>query len=105
MNYSGILVMTRPQNISTVSDALDALEGVEVFQQEPETGRIVAVLEAENIKTETDLLKAIKSLPDVAAAEMVYHYFEDDQEVISQIPADLDKLQGLGTVPEVLRDN
>ena len=105
MNYSGILVMAKPQSIPQVSDALNALEGVEVFQQEPETGRIVAVVEAENIKAETDMLKAIKCLPDVAAAEMVYHYFEDDQEVVSHIPTDLDKLQGLGTVPEALQDN
>jgi nitrate reductase NapD len=105
MNYSGILVMARPQNVPRVSDALNALEGVEVFQQEPESGRIVAVLEAENIKAETDVLQAIKALPGVAAAEMVYHYFEEDEEVLTHIPAELDSLQGLGTVPEALQDN
>jgi periplasmic nitrate reductase NapD len=105
MNYSGILVLARPENIPKVSDALNALEGVEVFQQEPDTGRIVAVLEAENIKAETDMLQAIKALPGVAAAEMVYHYFEDDQEVITHIPAELDKLQGMGAVPQALQDN
>ncbi|NWG40086.1 MAG: chaperone NapD [Hydrogenophilaceae bacterium] len=105
MNYSGILVMARPQNIPDVSIALNSLEGVEVFQQEPETGRIVAVLEAESIKAETDMLQTIKALPGVAAAEMVYHYFEDDQEILTHIPEELDKLQGLGTVPEALQDN
>lgn len=105
MNYSGILVMARPQNIPNVCQALDSLDGVEVFQQEPETGRIVAVLEAENIKAETDMLQAIKALPGVAAAEMVYHYFEDDKEVITNIPEELDKLQGLGAVPQALQDN
>lgn len=105
MNYSGILVMARPQNFPNVSTALSAIDGVEVFQQEPETGRIVAVLEADSIKAETDMLQAIKALPGVAAAEMVYHYFEDDQEVITQIPEELDKLQGLGAVPAALQDN
>jgi nitrate reductase NapAB chaperone NapD len=105
MNYSGILVMARPQNFPAVNDALNALEGVEVFQQEPETGRIVAVLEAENIKAETDMLQSIKALPGVAVAEMVYHYFEDDKEVITDIPEELDKLQGLGAVPAALQDN
>lgn len=105
MNYSGILVLVRPQSVPVVCDALSALDGVEVFQQEPETGRIVAVLEAESIKAETDMLQAIKALPGVAAAEMVYHYFEDDHEVITNIPEELDKLQGLGAVPEALRDN
>jgi len=105
MNYSGILVMARSHNIPDVSIALNSLEGVEVFQQEPETGRIVAVLEADSIKSETDMLQAIKALPGVAAAEMVYHYFEDDHEIITNIPEELDKLQGLGAVPEALQDN
>jgi periplasmic nitrate reductase NapD len=103
MNYSGILVMAKPQNIPGISNALNALEGVEVFQQEPESGRIVAVLEAENIQAETDALRSIKALPGVAVAEMVYHYFEDDQEIITQIPAELDQLQGLGAVPESMQ--
>lgn len=104
MNYSGILIKVKPQNILNVSQALNALEGVEVFQEEPETGRIVAVLEAESIKAETDILQAIKTLPGVATAEMVYHYFEDDQEIITRIPPEFDQLQGLGAVPRFLQD-
>lgn len=105
MNYSGILVMAKPQNMSNIRDAMNALDGVEVFQQEIETGRIVAVLEADSIQAETDLLRTIKALPGVAAAEMVYHYFEDDQQSISHIPPELDNLQGLGTVPQALQGN
>ena len=105
MNYYGILVMAKPQNVSNVSAALNTIDGVEVFQQEPESGRIVAVLEAESIKAETDLLQAIKALPGVAVAEMVYHYFEDDEEVITHIPEALDKLHGMGIVPTSLQEN
>jgi nitrate reductase NapAB chaperone NapD len=105
MNYSGILVMARPENLPTVVQSLNALEGVEVFQQDGENGRVVAVLEAENIRAETDILQTIKALPGVAAAEMVYHYFEDDHEVITHIPEELDKLQGMGAVPQALQDN
>ncbi len=105
MNYSGVLVMAKPSNLQVARDALNALAGVEVFQIDRERGRIVAVLEADSIKAETELLQCIKSLPGVAAAEMVYHYFEDDNEVITHIPEELDKLQGLGAVPEALRDN
>jgi nitrate reductase NapAB chaperone NapD len=97
--------MARPESLSSVCQSLDTLQGVEVFQQDTETGRIVAVLEAESIKAETDLLQSIKKLPGVAAAEMVYHYFEDDREVITDIPAELDKLQGMGVVPTTLQDN
>ena len=62
MNYSGILIKVKPQNILNVSQALNALEGVEVFQEEPETGRIVAVLEAESIKAETEQLRSFHAL-------------------------------------------
>ena len=105
MNYSGILVMARPENIPSVSKALDTLEGVEVFQQDADAGRVIAVLEADNIKAETDILQSIKKLPGVAAAEMVYHYFEDDQEVITHIPPELDTLQGLDAVPQSLQEH
>jgi nitrate reductase NapAB chaperone NapD len=105
MNYSGVLVMARPENIPRVCASLKTLAGVEVFQEDAESGRIVAVLEADNIKAETDLLQSIKQLPGVAAAEMVYHYFEDDQEVITQIPPELDTLQGLGPAPQARQDN
>lgn len=105
MNYSGVLVMARPESIPHVCASLKTLAGVEVFQEDPESGRIVAVLEAENIKAETDLLQSIKKLPGVAAAEMVYHYFEDDQEVITQIPPELDTLQGLDPAPQAPQDN
>lgn len=105
MNYSGILVMGKPQNIQGICAALNALDGVEVFQQAPDQGRLIAVLEADSIKAETDILRAIKQLPGIAAAEMVYHYFEDDNEVITHIPEEFDNLQGLGAVPEALRDN
>jgi len=105
MNYSGILVMSKPQSMPDIRDALNALDGVEVFQQELETGRTVAVLEAENIQAETDMLRTIKSLPGVAVAEMVYHYFEEDQQIISHTPPELDNLQGLGAVPQALQGN
>ena len=105
MNYSGILVMGKPHNIADIGTAINALDGAQVFQQEPDRGRLVAVLEADDIKTETELLRAIKQVPGVAAAEMVYHYFEDDREIITHIPEELDALEGIGAVPASLQDN
>jgi len=105
MNFSGILVMARPENLPSVRLSLQTLAGVEVFQQDMETGRLIVVAEAENIQAETDLLQAIKKQPGVAAAEMVYHYFEDDRQVITGIPPELDKLQGLGAVPQALQED
>jgi nitrate reductase NapD len=95
MNLSGVLVVTRPDALSSVAKALCELPGVGVHQQDPATGRLVAVLEAEDIQAEIDLLKQIQSLPGVAMAEMVTHYFEEDTQLINEIPPELQSHGGL----------
>jgi len=95
MNLSGVLVVTRPDSLPLVAQALSQLTGVEVHQQDPESGRLVAVLEANTIQGETDLLRRIQSLPGVALAEMVTHYFGEDTQIINELPADLQSHPGL----------
>lgn len=97
MNLSGILVVTTPDQIGQVCDALNNLEGVEVYHTDESTGRIVVVQEAETIKDEVAGLKRIKELPGIVMAEMIHHYFGDNpsQESLEDIPEDLDKLTGL----------
>jgi periplasmic nitrate reductase NapD len=95
MNLSGVLVVARPDALPSVVQALSALPGVEVHQQNPASGRLVAVLEAEDIQGETDLLRRIQSLPGVALAEMVTHYFGEDTQIINELPAELQSHAGL----------
>ncbi len=95
MNLSGVLVVARPDTLSSVALALAALPGVEVHQQDPDSGRLVAILEAEDIKGETDLLKQIQSQPGVAMAEMVTHYFGEDQQIINELPVEFQSHPGL----------
>jgi nitrate reductase NapD len=94
MNLSGILVMTRPENLPGVVTELNALPGVEVHQQDP-LGRLVVVLEADRVKEETDGLRRIQAVPGVLMAEMVVHYFEDDDEALTELPPDIAVLPGL----------
>lgn len=94
MNLSGILVLARPENLPAVVAALDALPGVEVHQQDAQ-GRLVAVLEADGVRAEVDGLRRIKAVPDVLMAEMVFHYFEDDGESLSELPPEIAALPGL----------
>lgn len=94
MNLSGLLVMTRPEAMPQVIDTLNALPGVEVHQQDPH-GRLVVVMEADSVRAETDGLRRIQALPGVLVAEMVYHYFEDDDETVTELPADIAALPGL----------
>ncbi|MFN3749966.1 MAG: chaperone NapD [Thiobacillus sp.] len=94
MNLSGILVMVRPENLSAVVTELNALPGVEVHLEDP-AGRLVVVLEAESVRAETDGLRRIKTVPGVLMAEMVFHYFEDDEESLSELPPEIAALPGL----------
>lgn len=90
--------MTHPENLSRVVDGLGALPGVEVHQQDA-SGRIVVVLEAEGVRAETEGLRRIQKLPGVLMAEMVVHYFEDDDEVLSEVPPEIAALPGLNACP------
>lgn len=90
MNISGIVVVVRPENLDEAVHSLNALDGVEVHQTDQETGRIVVTQEAAAVSLEVDGIQRIKALPLVLMAEMVYHYFGEDQEILKGIPPELE---------------
>jgi nitrate reductase NapD len=90
MNISGILVIVSPERVESMVDHLNGMDGIDVHHIEAATGRIVITQEAESIKDEVDGLKRIRALPGIILAEMSYHNFEDDKELVDAIPADLD---------------
>lgn len=98
MNISAILVTTRPNNTNHMIETLNQLSGVEVYQNDPSTGKIIVIQEAESIHDEVDGLKKIKSLSGIVLAEMVEHYFGDDP---NQYPSsDLENIDATcGTQP------
>ncbi len=95
MNLSAILVVTSPQDLEACGAALTALPGVEIHYTDPPSGRIILTQEAESVDAEVAGLKRIKALSKVILAEFIYHYFEEDDEQVLQIPSDLDDLTGL----------
>ena len=102
MNLSGILVVVPPDQIVRSVERLNDLAGVEVHQTEAATGRIVVVQEAETIAAEVEGLKRIKKLPNVIMAELVYHYFAEDDQLVGEIPAELDGMKAVN-VPRYLK--
>lgn len=82
MNLSGIVVICQPPKLSAVSQALSELPGVEVHFEDRDQGKIVVVQEALSIAAEMNGLRRIKALPGVVLADMLYHYFEDDPEIL-----------------------
>ncbi len=79
MNLSAILVITAPAEVNACMILLGDLPGITVHHSDPATGKIIVTQEAESIDVEIEGLKHIKSLHGVAMAEMIYHYFEQDE--------------------------
>jgi nitrate reductase NapD len=105
MNISGILVIVSPQQVDSMVEQLARLDGIDVHHVDTATGRIVITQEAETIRDEMDGLKRIRALPGIILAEMSYHNFEDDTELLDGIPAELDA-EGLtnARIPAFLND-
>lgn len=95
MNLSAILVVASPSVFPDLIPALNALPGVEVHHLDAVTGRLIVMQEAPSVRAEVDGLKRIQALPGVALAELVYHYFAEDAELVQSLPPDLDEHEGL----------
>lgn len=95
MNLSGIAVSIRPRSFDETVDLLDALPGVEIHHQDLDSARVVVVQEADSIDAEVEGLKRIKAIPGVVVAELVYHYFADDQGTENKTPPELDAASGI----------
>jgi nitrate reductase NapD len=87
MNLSSILVFTSPDSLQTVHASLCALPGIEVHYQCLKSGRLIVIQEALDDESEMEGLQRIKALPQVMAAEMVYHHVDNDAEHDEPAPA------------------
>ena len=103
MNISGIAVTTQPEWVADVAHALSEIEGVEVFQADAASGKLVVVQEAASVGEEVEGFKRIRALPHVMAVDLGQHYFEHDKELIHAIPDELNSLEGI-RVPAELQD-
>ncbi len=106
MNYSGIVVALKPGAFQEGIHAINALPGVEVYHVDEPRSRVVVVQEAASVHDEVDGMKALKNLPQVAYAAMVYHYFAEDEEVYTAFPKELEEeaCGPVACVPEALRE-
>lgn len=105
MNYSGIVVAMKPGRLQEGIQALNALPGTEVYHVDEAQSRVVVVQEAASVHDEVDGMKAIKELPQVAYAALVYHYFAEDEQIYTAFPRELEDegCSAPACVPEPLR--
>jgi nitrate reductase NapAB chaperone NapD len=98
MNLSGIVVTTAPASVPDVAAGLAGLPWVEVTHVDAAAGRIVVVQERASVADEMDGLRAIQRLPGVASADLVVHYFGDEQRApgmpIAEVARSLDQPGG-----------
>ena len=76
MPVSGIVVCCFEGCAEAVSERIRAFDGVEVHDILPD-GQIIAVIEAETIQQEVDLVSQLHDVQDVITVRLAYHNFED----------------------------
>ena len=77
MNVSSIVVKTMPEHKDSVINRINAIDFCEVHFSNKE-GKIVVTIEGESIGNQMESMKSIQALPNVASANLVYSYCEDE---------------------------
>ena len=95
VNLSGIAVSVRADQFEQTISKLGDLPGVEVRHRDAGSARIVVIQEAESVDAEVEGLKRIKSIPGVLVAELVYHYFAEDEGMATQASQAFDHEDGI----------
>lgn len=94
MNISSIIVYTN--NFDKTIEDLDKIEKCEIGLANKEKQIIIAVIEAENVQAEMEVLSQIQALEEVIEANMHFSYAQDEiQEAMENISTE---------VPNILSD-
>lgn len=76
MPVSGIIVRCFNGCADAVAGRIAAFEGVEIHGVLTD-GQIVAVIEADTVQEEVDLVSQLHEVEDVVTVQLAYHNFED----------------------------
>jgi periplasmic nitrate reductase NapD len=79
MPVSGIVITCVSGSSDVVATRLSGLDGVEVHGVLPD-GQVIAVVEADTVQGEVDLVSHLHEIDGVVAVRLAYHNFEDESE-------------------------
>lgn len=79
MNISSAILHVAPLRLPEARAALSAMSGLEIHAESPE-GKMVVVLEDDDLESAANKYVALHGLPGVASVAMVYQYSDDDTE-------------------------
>jgi len=74
---ASILVQARPERLDAVARAIAVLPGTEIYSRSPQ-GKLVVVVEAEDVGVIGTVLNTISSMPHVLTAALVFHATDED---------------------------
>jgi len=81
MHISGLAARFRSEHVDSILEVLSTYDWVEVHAVEIESGKMVLVMEGDNVHDETEKLKLLQGIPGVATVDLVYHAFESSDEI------------------------
>ncbi len=79
-HVSSAVISVKPGEINGVLDAVEALEGVDIFGRD--ASRIIITIEGASTGALGDRLTEISLMPGVLAANMVFEHAEEVEETI-----------------------
>ncbi|MGV6987924.1 chaperone NapD [Testudinibacter sp. P80/BLE/0925] len=74
----GVVVQCRPQDMSTVKNALQQLEYTDVSAVDENAGKLVVVMESHNQGVLLERMEAARNISGVLALSLVYHQQAQD---------------------------
>jgi nitrate reductase NapAB chaperone NapD len=80
VHTTGFLVQVSPSHLPQLISHLDSDHDIEVHLTDPPTGRLIAVLQSEDVATVVGRIEQLRQLPDVLLAEPIYTRCDEDLE-------------------------
>ena len=101
MSIYSVVIHTKPENISSVSKALEGLEGVELHVTN-EQGKLIVTVDHTDRNYCSDTLMSFHNIPGVLNSSLVYEYFEEDESnSIEEALEDADNIKLLNDACEL----
>ena len=71
VEIASILVQARPERLEAAAHAIEALPGTQIYSRDPK-GKLVVVIETDDVGTIGATLNTISMMPDVLTAALVF---------------------------------
>lgn len=75
-----LIVQAKGEHVQDISTQLNALPGCEVAVSDPQSGQMIAVVEAEHSETLMQTIESVRNVAGVLAVSLVYHQQDEQGE-------------------------